>query len=100
MGGKHFNSPALQKPGGGRIPPPLRPPPRKGGVRGTWVPRSLTGMAQRQRARLLTARTLDRNGLPVSFYLLEKMQIPRVKKLIGQVPRSIRARNSVNALTR
>ncbi len=31
-----------------------------------WV--VLTGMAQRQRAGLITPRSLDRNGLPVSFY--------------------------------
>ena len=34
---------------------------------GSWVSVLLTGMAQRQRAGLITPRTLDRNGLPVFF---------------------------------
>ena len=39
----------------------------------------LTGMAQRQRAGLITLRTLDRNELPVFFNLAA------LKKLLGDI---------------
>jgi hypothetical protein len=64
VGGIHFNSQFTEL--------ALKPSPRKGGVRGTLGSPVLTGMAQRQRAGLITPRSLDRNELPVyiSLHLL------------------------------
>ncbi len=46
-------------------------PPGSRGCRGCLSPPDFTGMAQRQRAGLITPRSPDRNGLPV--FILRKL---------------------------